>query len=268
MSPKATYLDNIVAHHRELARRDERDRRMLARKAMQVPSCRGFARALNSQPTLAVIAEIKRKSPSKGILSESLDVRELARRYQSSNAAAISVLTDEKYFGGSLIDLEEVRECTSVPLLRKDFTVSVSDIYDAKIAGADAILLIVGAVTNGELRTFYDEAMGLGLDVIVEIHSIADLDIALEIGSKIIGINQRDLSTFKVDPQRAELISSKIPAGIYKIAESGITSIDQAVRLGELGFDAVLIGEALVTSNDMTNLLSNMAAIPTYRART
>ena len=246
----STYLDRIVARHREVAAADTRSLDALVEQARGAPAPRGFRRALALTPELAVIAEVKRRSPSKGALAESLDPAALAAAYAHGGASCISVLTDEEFFGGSVADLQAVRDATALPVLRKDFTVDPRDIADARLMGADAVLLIVAVLDELELVEFVDLATELHLDALVEVHDEPELEQALEAGATLIGVNQRDLYTFEVDTDRAERMAKAVPAGMVKIAESGIRDAADVERLALAGYDAILVGEALVTSPD------------------
>lgn len=254
------YLDKILAHHREVASQDARSLSELIESARRIGSSRGFADrlAVDSHDSLAVIAEIKRRSPSRGVLGEDLKPDLIARDYQSAGASCISVLTDSDFFGGSVEDLQHARKATELPVLRKDFTVSLQDICDAKIMGADCILLIVAALTKSELLDFHQFAKELGLDVLVEIHDEPELEIAIEIESKLIGVNQRDLKSFEVDQKRAVRMAAKIPSGVLRVAESGVRTRSDAQQLRDAGYDAILVGETLVTSADITKTLSEL----------
>ena len=223
---------------------------MVAR-AKRCPPARDFALAL-SRPGLSVIGEIKRRSPSKGDLAPDLDPARLSRAYAAGGAAAISVLTDKDFFGGSPADLESVRNSVELPVLRKDFTVSSTDLCVARWMGADAVLLIVAALRGTELAEFVALAGDLGLAAVVEVHDEAELSTALAARAEVIGVNQRDLSTFEIDPSRAARLCPLIPAGVIKVAESGLSDPHEAGRLYQLGYDAVLVGESLVTSADPT----------------
>ncbi len=202
------------------------------------------------QQGLAVIAEVKRRSPSKGDLAADLDPALLATSYAAGGAACISVLTDQAFFGGSPADLQAARSAVGLPVLRKDFTVSMADVFDARIMGADCLLLIVAALSDDELRRFHTAAVGVGLDVLVEIHDEVDLDRALAVGATMVGVNQRDLISFEVDTDRAVRMAGVIPEGVIKVAESGITGRQDGLRLRDVGYQAVLVGESLVRSAD------------------
>jgi indole-3-glycerol phosphate synthase len=241
-----------------VAAADRRSLDALVDEARRAGPTRGFRRALVLVPQLSVIAEIKRRSPSKGPLHESLDAAELARSYAAGGAACLSVLTDEEFFGGSADDLRTARAATSLPVLRKDFTVAAQDLADARLMGADAVLLIVAALARLELVEFHQLATELGLDVLVEVHDEPELETALEAGATLIGVNQRDLTTFEVDPDRAARVAKAIPPGTVKVAESGIRHADDARRLADAGYDAILVGETLVTSPDPAAALATL----------
>jgi indole-3-glycerol phosphate synthase len=199
---------------------------------------------------VSVIAEVKRRSPSKGDLFAGLDPAVVAKEYSAGGAAALSVLTDAPHFGGSADDLATARAACELPVLRKDFTVCEADVYDARAMGADAVLLIVAALDDAELRDFHHLAADLGLAVLVEAHDEAEVERALAAGARIVGVNQRDLVTFQVDTDRAVRVAGAIPTGVVRVAESGITGPADARRLADAGYDAVLVGEHLVTSGD------------------
>lgn len=254
------YLDEILAQHREVASRDSRSLSGLIEATRTISNSRGFAKRLieDSKNALAVIAEIKRRSPSRGLLSHDLDPKVVAQQYKNAGASCISVLTDSDFFGGSVDDLKSARGVVDLPVLRKDFTVSLNDICDAKLMNADCILLIVAALNKVELAEFHNFALELGLDVLVEIHDEPELDLALEVGAKMIGVNQRNLRTFEVDQQRAVRIAKKIPGSVVRVAESGVRTRDDALQLRDAGYHAVLVGESLVTSKDIAMTLNEL----------
>lgn len=258
------YLDTIVAAHRALAEDDHRDLDEALERATEAGPVRPFTAALNggvARDRMAVIAEIKRRSPSKGDLDPDLDPALVAAEYEAGGAACLSVLTDEEFFGGSTSDLIAARAACQLPVLRKDFTVSALDVCDARIMGADAVLLIVAALTDGELTSFVDLACRCGLTALVEVHDELELKRALAAGADVIGVNQRDLKTFEVDHQRALSLGRSIPTGVMAVAESGIRDADDVASLAGAGFSAVLVGETLVRSGDrrsaVTGLLGN-----------
>jgi indole-3-glycerol phosphate synthase len=249
----ATYLDRILAAHRATAAADQRDLGRLRDAALAASPTRGFAAALSGAATageLAVIAEVKRRSPSRGDLSPVLDPADVAAAYASGGAACLSVLTDLEFFGGSAADLAAARAAVRLPVLRKDFTVVPADVYDTRIMGADAVLLIAAALADDELAVLTGIATEIGLDVLYEVHDEASLDLVLAKGATLVGVNQRDLVTFEVDPDRAERLAASIPSGVLAVAESGIRSREDAARLAAAGYHAVLVGESLVTAGD------------------
>jgi len=220
---------------------------------MSVAPTRGFRAAIETVAAsgdIAVISEIKRRSPSKGDLAPGLDAAELAQQYERGGAACLSVLTDVDFFGGSIDDLVAARAACTLPVLRKDFTVSARDVCDARIMGADCVLLIAAALDQAELESFLKLAHAIGFDALVEIHDEAELDRAVAAGADLIGVNQRDLVTFAVDTDRAVRMAPQMPAGVVRVAESGITGPADAALLAAAGYHAVLVGEHLVTSGD------------------
>lgn len=245
-----TYLDDILSWHRQRAADDSRDIDVLLAECMSCEPPRGFSAHIENTPHLAVIAEVKRRSPSKGALNAELDARSFAAMYQSGGASCLSVLTDEKHFGGSVADLQDARSACSLPVIRKDFTVDLRDICDARIMGADCVLLIAAALSPVEMKSFLAMAKMIDIDALVEVHDEAELEIALNAGATMIGVNQRDLVTFAVDQERAVRMGSLIPAHIVRVAESGVRGRDDAVSLRSAGYHAVLVGEHLVTSGD------------------
>ena len=186
------------------------------------------------------------------MLKSDLDPASISKNYEHGGASCLSVLTDEEFFGGSIADLQQARSAVSLPVLRKDFTVSVRDVCDARIMGADCILLIAAALTRSELAEFYNFASDLGLDVLVEVHDENELTVAIECGATLIGVNQRDLHTFEVDHQRALRMAAMMPANVIRVAESGVKTRDDARSLRDAGYDAVLVGESLVTASDIS----------------
>ena len=253
-----TYLDNILAWHRQRAAADSRALDALVEQAMHCTPPRGFARAIQATPHLAVIAEIKRRSPSKGDLNASLDASEMARSYQTGGASCLSVLTDVPHFGGSVADLQTARGACSLPVIRKDFTVDVRDVLDARIMGADCVLLIAAALSADELMAFIQMAKIIDIDALVEVHDERELEMAMEAGATLVGVNQRDLVTFAVDHERAVRMGQLIPPHLTKVAESGVRGREDAMSLRAAGYDAVLVGEHLVTASDPTQALTDL----------
>jgi indole-3-glycerol phosphate synthase len=250
---RATYLDRIVEAHKIHASADKRSAELLRVAALSMAEpARGFTAALR-EPGLSVIAEVKRRSPSKGDLFAGLDPATLAGQYAEGGAACMSVLTDVDHFGGSIADLQNARAAVLLPVIRKDFTVDVRDVYDTRLIGADCVLLIAAALTDDELREFHAAAIEVGLDALVEIHDEAELERALAVGATLIGVNQRDLHTFQVDQERAVRVGQSMPASVVRVAESGVRGPEDAATLFAAGFHAVLVGESLVTSGDPTS---------------
>ena len=246
-----TYLDGILAAHRAAAAADERSLGPLLAEAAERPPTRGFAaRLVADGGAPAVIAEIKRRSPSKGDLAPDLDPAALAGAYERGGAACLSVLTDEAFFGGSAADLVAAREACALPVLRKDFTVDERDVADARLMGADAVLLIVAALDDGLLGRCVALAADLGLDALVEVHDEGELGRALVAGAKLVGVNCRDLATFDVDLDLPGRLAAGLPDDVVAVAESGIRDERDAARMAAAGYTAVLVGETLVTSPD------------------
>jgi len=211
---------------------------------------RPFAEAL-ARPGLSLIAECKRRSPAAGALRPDAAVTEIVPAYERGGAAALSILTESRHFGGSLDDLREARAASTLPILRKDFTVDAYQLYESAAAGADAVLLIVAAVRPDELEWLHREAQSLDLDVLVEVHDERELDAALEIDAALIGINNRDLSDFSVDVERTYQLLSDVPAGKVVVSESGFDSREQLDDLDRVGVDAVLVGASLMRAPDV-----------------
>ena len=259
------YLAKILDRHRAAAQSDSRRLSQLIDEAKTVAPTRGFIQRLrdDSLHQLAVIAEIKRRSPSKGVLREGVDASDLARTYESGSASCLSVLTDDVSFGGSVDDLLQARVATALPVLRKDFTVSELDVCDARIMGADCVLLIAAALSQPELVAFHQLAIEIGLDVLVETHDEAEVERALLAGATMIGVNQRDLVTFQVDHERAVRMASVIPIGVIRVAESGVRDANDAQSLRDAGYDAVLVGESLVVSNDPASVIASLRVTTT-----
>jgi indole-3-glycerol phosphate synthase len=260
-----TILDEILAHKRvEVAQAQRRTPPAeLARRAAAMPPARGFRRALLAGgPGPRVIAELKRRSPSKGEIRRDFDPVAIARAYQAAGAAALSVLTDERFFGGSLAVLEAVRAATELPLLRKDFVIDPYQIDEARAAGADAVLLIVAALSAPELERLRAHAAGLGLDVLVEVHDEAELDLAKGAGADLIGINNRDLKTFVTDLGVTERLARRVPQGTLVVAESGIFGPEDVARLQRAGASAFLVGESLMREPDPGIALRRLLGTP------
>lgn len=247
-----TILDKIIHwKHGEIARhkRDRPAEVMQAEMALAPPP-RDFAAALRS-PGVSLIAEVKQASPSKGLLRHDFDAVALARVYEDNGAAAISVLTDQHFFQGNLDHLRAVRQNVGLPVLRKDFILDPYQVYEARAAGADAILLIVAALGDGDLKALYRLVYELGMAALVEVHNEAELERALKIGPRIVGVNNRDLRTLKVDLKTTARLRPLVPAEVVLIAESGVHTRADVAQLAAIGVDAMLVGEALVRAKDV-----------------
>ncbi len=217
-------------------------------------------------PGVAVIAEVKRSSPSKGALAPIADPAALAVEYEAGGAAAISVLTEERRFSGSLDDLVRVRRAVSVPVLRKDFIVTAYQLFEARAAGADLVLLIVAALTDDELISLIERAVSIGLTPLVEAHSAEEVHRALDCGAAIIGVNARNLQTLEVEPTTFARLAPLIPDRVVRIAESGVRGPHDVIELARAGADVVLVGEALVTGRDPRSGVADLVAAGAHPA--
>jgi indole-3-glycerol phosphate synthase len=246
-----TFLDNIVSHVREETARKKRDvsASALRDRPLFAEPRRGFAAKLAGNGR-SIIAEIKRASPSKGLIRQEFDPVSLAHQFSANGASALSVLTETHFFQGSLEYLEQIRRTVAVPLLRKDFILDGYQIIEARSFGADAMLLIAALLDPPLLGDLRSEAEAAGLDVLVEVHTEAELDIALEAGCRLIGINNRDLRTFKVNLETTERLLPRVPDGIPVVCESGIEGLDQIEKLEKSGVHRFLIGETLMRAPD------------------
>jgi indole-3-glycerol phosphate synthase len=262
----ATYLDRILAAHRAAAAADRRDLADLEAEARASAPVRGWAAALRPSDQMAVIAEVKRASPSLGPIAPDLDPGRLAQAYQAGGAAALSVLTDREFFQGAPEDLMAARAASDLPVLRKDFTVGPADVFDARAMGADAVLLIAAALYPQELADLLALARALGLDALVEVHDEAEAERVLAAGATVVGVNQRDLVTFEVDPDRAVRVARALPDTVVRVAESGIRGGDDVRRLSAAGFDAILVGEALVRAGDPAGAVRRLRSESAVRA--
>lgn len=264
-----TKLEEIVTatRRRIAASKASADARALAEAAGHHQP-RGFRDSLKKKSATgaAVIAELKKASPSKGLIRADFPVAELATELETAGAAALSVLTDDAYFQGSLQNLEIASKATRIPCLRKDFIVDDYQVLEARAYGADAILLIVAALTNDELTALYSRARELQLDVLCEVHDGEEMWRALDVGFDLIGVNNRNLHTFQVDLNTSLELASRMPAGIVKVAESGIETRDDIARLRQAGFDAFLIGETLMRAARPGDALRELLA-PTVVTR-
>lgn len=255
-------FDAIVAFHRARAATDERPLAGLLKEAGRAASPPSLLDALVRPDggELRVIAEIKRRSPSAGELCAELDPGALAAAYETGGASAISVLTDAPHFGGAPEDVAAVREATALPVLRKDFTVCANDVADARLMGASGVLLIASILSRAELRDLLEIAGLLGLTTLVEVHDEREQTVALALGALLVGVNQRNLSTFEVDTERAARLAGSFPSDVVTVAESGIADAAAAGGCADLGYDAVLVGEALVRSGDPAGTVAAMRA--------
>jgi indole-3-glycerol phosphate synthase len=247
---KTMYLPEIMAHTRGVVaeRKATADLQALERAAEQHQP-RGFARALRAKAAaegVAVIAELKKASPSKGLIREGFEAAELAPMLEAGGAAVLSVLTDEKFFQGSLENLRRASAAVAIPCLRKDFMMDSFQVLEARANGADAILLIVAALTDAELRTLRNAARAMELDVLCEVHDADELERALDLNCECVGVNSRDLKTFEVSLDRACELAMRLPKEAVRVAESGIKTPADMARLRSAGYEAFLIGESLM----------------------
>jgi indole-3-glycerol phosphate synthase len=244
-------LDDIVQATRDAVAKRKRERPLadLEHELAARGEGRPFMEAL-SHPGTSLIAEHKRRSPSAGVIREGASVTEVVQAYERGGAAAISVLTEETHFGGSLADLREARQATELPILRKDFCVDLYQLYEAKVSGADAVLLVVGSLRGDELERLYGEAQALDLDALVEVHEEEELEVALDLDVDVIGINNRNLENFSVDIRTTIDLIAAVPTGKTVVSESGIRTRPEIEELERIGVDAVLIGETLMRAED------------------
>jgi indole-3-glycerol phosphate synthase len=246
-------LETIVSATRRIVevRESRESLAALEARASARPSRSGrFETALRPADRINVIAECKRRSPSKGVLRADYDPVAIARGYEAGGAAAISVLTEPTFFDGALSHLEAVRAAVGVPVLRKDFIVSEYQLLEAKAAGADAVLLIVSALEPADLATLHRQAHQLGLDALVEIHSVDELGVALDAGARIVGVNNRNLRTLQVDIEASDAIAARMPRDVVAVSESGLKTAEDLLRLRQRGYCAFLIGERFMTADD------------------
>jgi indole-3-glycerol phosphate synthase len=264
--PRRDILHNIVETKRAEIMALGSRRGAFEATARAAPRPRAFGDALTVDAnTVSVIAEVKRRSPGAGDIRPELDAAELARAYADAGASAVSVLTDGVYFGGSLEDLAAVREAVTLPVLRKDFTLDPVQVYEARSAGADAVLLIVRILDDETLRELLDLAGELGLAALVEVHDAPELDRALEAGARLLGINNRDLVTFRSDLAVTEDLAAAVPDEATVVSESGIRSPEDVARVGRAGADAVLVGEAILVVPRPGERVKDLTGIPRAR---
>lgn len=212
--------------------------------------------------TVTLIAEVKHASPSRGVLIDSFDPVKIALEYASNGAAAISVLTDRDFFQGSLDDLVAVRQTVKIPVLRKDFIIDPYQVYEARVAGADAVLLIVAALADAQIADLHGLVVELGMTALVEVHDDGELERALRLAPSLVGVNNRDLRTFDVDLATAERLAAQVPANVTLVAESGIFTPEDVRRMGRAGARAVLVGESLVTAADRGAMVQSLSHQP------
>jgi len=268
--PSADLLETIVAATRRIieVRQAAEPLAALAVRAHAASPHRGrLYDALAGTNRLNVIAECKRRSPSKGVLRAEYDPVAIAKAYEEAGAAAISVLTEPTFFDGSLEHLAAVRAAVEVPLLRKDFVVSEYQLLEAKAAGADAVLLIVAALRPAEVKVLHDHATRYGLDALVEVHDARELAIAIDVGARIIGVNNRNLRSLQVDVHASEALIAQVPGGIVAVSESGLKTAGDLVRLRALGYRACLIGERFMTAADPGEALKELLGSANREAR-
>jgi indole-3-glycerol phosphate synthase len=257
------YLPQIMAHHREdVAYRKAHANLRALELAAAEHTPRGFAAALRKKAAngVAVIAEVKKASPSKGLIRADFDAAMIAKQYEAGGAAVLSVLTDEKFFQGSLENLRRASASVPLPCLRKDFMVDEFQVLEARANHADAILLIVAALTDAELKTLRDAARAMHLDVLCEVHDAEEVQRALSLDCECVGVNSRDLKTFEVSLDRACELAEMLPKSAVRVAESGIHTAADTKRLMAAGFDAFLIGESLMRKPEPGDALRDLIA--------
>ena len=248
-----TVLDQIIAAKRDevARRREERPVDELRRSLAAAPPLRDFFAKLTADGPIKLIAEVKKASPSKGTICHDFDPVRIARIYEENGASCISVLTDEPFFQGKLEYLSEIRRCSSLPLLRKDFIIDSYQLLEARVSGADAVLLIAECLDDCQLRSLHNQALELGLTPLVEFYDPANLPRVLEAGAGLVGVNNRDLHSFRTDLQHTIRLRSQIPDSIVLVAESGIHQRSDVEMLAAAGVDAILVGEHLMASPDI-----------------
>ncbi|AKL73530.1 indole-3-glycerol phosphate synthase [Actinobacteria bacterium IMCC26256] len=258
-------LNEILATKRDevTVLRLPQTRDLLRRTALDAEPPRDFLGALSVRDShLKVISEFKRRSPSKGELAPNLDPSMMALCYEQGGAAAMSVLTDQQYFGGSVADLQNARAAMSIPVLRKDFIIDEVQIYESRAIGADAILLILAAIPEDSLlMDLHACAVSLGMGVLVEAHSEDEVERVVGLGLGIVGVNARNLADFAEDREGVAALATQIPPGVVAVAESAIRSLEDAAKMADAGFNAVLVGEALVRHPDPSSLVAAMSAV-------
>lgn len=255
-------LDRILGDARVRSEASIGRRAEFEQAAAAADPARGFAAAL-ARPGLSVVAEVKRRSPSRGVLAAGLDAVDQALIYEAAGASAVSVLTEPFSFDGSLEDLVAVRDAVSIPVLRKDFLMEPAQVWEARAAGADAVLLIVAALEPGLLAEMLATASDAGLDALVEVHNAVEASTARAVGATLVGVNNRNLATFATDLAVAEDLAASVQgSGVVAVAESGIHGAGDAERMRNAGYDAVLVGEALVVADDPAAALRLLVGAP------
>ncbi|MFH1730074.1 MAG: indole-3-glycerol phosphate synthase TrpC [Planctomycetota bacterium] len=256
-------LDEIVQHKRVevAALREQRPLAAVRADAGAAPAPRDFRRAISDRPDVALIAEIKRSSPSAGLIREDFDPALTADCYRAAGAAAMSVLTDERFFAGKLEYVAQAKAASSVPVLRKDFIIDEYQVHEASAAGADAILLIVRILSDRQLGEYLVLARELGMAALVETHTADEVGRALRSGADIIGVNNRDLDTLTIDLATTEHLARVIPSGRVIVSESGISSREDVERLAACGIHAILVGERLMKSADITDAARSLTGV-------
>lgn len=264
----STVLDQIIEGVREdlAARRAAHPLSQLQERAAAAPSPRDALAALTARPGMHVIAEVKRSSPSKGALAAIADPAALAADYAAGGASVISVLTEQRRFGGSLADLDAVRAKVDIPVLRKDFVVDPYQVWEARAHGADLVLLIVAALPQEVLQALLERVESLGMHALVEVHDEDELSRAVDAGARIVGVNNRDLRTLEVDRDTFARLAPGIPAGRVAVAESGIRGPLDVMAAAEAGAGAVLVGEALVTGSSPRDAVAELVAVGAHPA--
>jgi indole-3-glycerol phosphate synthase len=255
-----TVLDRIVASKREEIAmvKKRRDLQALRDAVHTAPEVRNFHEALKRKDRIRLLAEVKKASPSKGVIRPQFHPVDIARAYEAGGAAAISVLTDEPFFQGKLDYLTHVRESVSIPILRKDFILDEYQIVEARVAGADAVLLIAECLPGEALQDLYSCIRELGMTALIELYDPIHLDRVLATGSPLVGVNNRDLRTFAVDLDHVIRLRSQIPASVTLVAESGISHPDDVRRLEQAGIDAILVGESLMRQHDVRRAVEHL----------
>lgn len=262
----STFLERILkTKHEEVIQLKDKFQNT-ARISLDFLPCKGFAQQISQGSKLSIIAEIKKASPSKGLIAEEFRPKIQAKTYEQAGAACISVLTDKMYFQGSIEDLIDVRNTVELPILRKDFIIDESQIIEARLAGADAILLIVAALPDMRLKELSAYAQSLGLDVLIEVHTREEVWTAMKANPSVIGINNRDLHTFQVNLSTTEEVIQEIPATIPVISESGIQTKEDAIRLAAFGVSGLLVGESLMRMTEASAIARTVGAFQVQRA--